>query len=387
IMEGVDYVFVGVKKDGDAAGHYVMTGYDEATGTFGSTHEQKNGDVTLGGNGYHLTVADKNVAIVNFEKQEEGVWAMKFKDGKHIARGESGKAVLSDDPDHVLHNITDDGDGYTAYFVHGGDEAQSFQFDGSSFNSATGVEGAPIYIYATNVAVDAKSLKFADEATATVTLTTRYDNRMPVRETFNAVNLPDGGDDFIHLYYEGLATLDDAKKMSDDELSWRYKYNDSDWFKAPAEAGQQTSKVAMHVEVEMLGDADGENLSYKKADPNNPGDWTDTDYIKHSGVNQVYMADTDKPYIKVPAISKYSIVKVTATGDGDTHQGEASPAEPMVYVRAGDKGTTSIDAIGLDGTDGDTIYYNLQGVRVYNPGSGIYIRVQGHNATKVNVVR
>lgn len=396
LLEDVDYVLVGAND----AGHHVMTGYDGEAKTFGSTHEKKNGDVTLGGNGYHLTITDPQVAVVNFVKKDaaqngvrkagaeggaETVWAMKLKDGQHIARGENGQAELSDTPDHVTLKIVEGKDGYMAYLVHGdGDAAQNFQFDGTGFNSSNEA-ATPIYVYATTVPVENTAVTFADAAPSTVTLTTGYDaDRSPIRQTFASVNMPKGEDDFIYIYYDGLATLDHAKNMSDDQLTWRYKYNDSDWSRAAA-AQEQTSKVALHVEAEMLGDEKGENLSYKKADPNNPGDWTNTDYIKYSGVNQVYMADTDQPYIKIPAISKYSIVTATATGDGNTHLGDAA-AEPRVYVRADDNGTTAIDAIVTDATD-ETRYYNLQGVRVYNPGSGIYIRVQGRTATKVNIVR
>lgn len=394
ILEDVDYVFVGATD----AGHYVMTGYNDDAKTFGSTHEKINGDVTMLGGGYHLTVTDPQVTVVNFVKKEatqNGVrrseaeatpateWAMKIKDGQHIARGENGQAELSDDPDHVTFKIVEGKDGYMAYLVHG--DGQNFQFDGTGFSSSSEA-ATPLYIYATKVPVEGDAVKFADEASNSVILTIGFnESRQPITQSFDAVNMPKGSDDFIYIYYDGLATLDDAKNMSDDELSWRYKYNDSDWFKVEAADQEQTSKVAMHVEVEMLGDEKGENLSYKKANPDVPGDWTSNDYIKYNGVNQVYMADTDQPYIKVPAISKYSIVTATATGDKDTHIGDAA-ATQRVYVRADDNGTTSIEAIDFDPTE-ETRYYNLQGVRVYNPGSGIYIRVQGRTATKVNIVR
>ena len=38
-----------------------------------------------------------------------------------------------------------------------------------------------------------------------------------------------------------------------------------------------------------------------------------------------------------------------------------------------------------DDANAPVYYYNMQGVRVTNPENGIYIRVQGKNATKVLV--
>ena len=42
----------------------------------------------------------------------------------------------------------------------------------------------------------------------------------------------------------------------------------------------------------------------------------------------------------------------------------------------------SIEGITVD-SDAEAVYYNLQGIRVANPGNGIYIRVQGGKTTKV----
>ncbi|GEM_PF-5026307 len=48
-------------------------------------------------------------------------------------------------------------------------------------------------------------------------------------------------------------------------------------------------------------------------------------------------------------------------------------------------GWNAIDNITVEGVDAPVEYYNLQGVRVANPESGLYIRRQGKNATKVLV--
>ncbi|MDE6157562.1 MAG: hypothetical protein K2F78_05380, partial [Muribaculaceae bacterium] len=45
---------------------------------------------------------------------------------------------------------------------------------------------------------------------------------------------------------------------------------------------------------------------------------------------------------------------------------------------------TGVDAVTV-ADDADAVYYNLQGVRVANPESGLYIRRQGNSVTKVYV--
>ena len=45
--------------------------------------------------------------------------------------------------------------------------------------------------------------------------------------------------------------------------------------------------------------------------------------------------------------------------------------------------TTGIEAIETDAIDADAEYYNLQGVKIVNPTSGIYIRRQGTKNDKV----
>ena len=42
----------------------------------------------------------------------------------------------------------------------------------------------------------------------------------------------------------------------------------------------------------------------------------------------------------------------------------------------------SISGIVVDG-ETEAVYFNLQGIRVANPGNGIYIKVQGGKTTKV----
>lgn len=47
--------------------------------------------------------------------------------------------------------------------------------------------------------------------------------------------------------------------------------------------------------------------------------------------------------------------------------------------------TQGVEGIEAEDTEADAEYYNLQGVRVVNPSTGVYIKVQGNKATKVYV--
>lgn len=53
----------------------------------------------------------------------------------------------------------------------------------------------------------------------------------------------------------------------------------------------------------------------------------------------------------------------------------------FIEIKANKKETTGIDEISVD--EAETVFYNLQGVRVDNPGKGVYIVVRNGKATKV----
>lgn len=53
----------------------------------------------------------------------------------------------------------------------------------------------------------------------------------------------------------------------------------------------------------------------------------------------------------------------------------------LIEIKANKKETTGIDEISVD--EAEAVYYNLQGVRVDNPGKGVYIVVRNGKATKV----
>lgn len=45
--------------------------------------------------------------------------------------------------------------------------------------------------------------------------------------------------------------------------------------------------------------------------------------------------------------------------------------------------STPTGIAGIEAENGETVYFNLQGVRVQNPENGIFIRVQNGKATKI----
>lgn len=55
------------------------------------------------------------------------------------------------------------------------------------------------------------------------------------------------------------------------------------------------------------------------------------------------------------------------------------------YPTAFLENTSSVEGIDIDETDEPTSFYNLQGIKVANPSNGVFIKVQGEKATKVNI--
>lgn len=194
-------------------------------------------------------------------------------------------------------------------------------------------------------------------------------------------------DKCIYVYYDGVATAEQA--AGSEEGTGVTKYG-NDTYGAPEAAANyaneaQTAPVKLHVEVELLGNKDGEYSSYKMPNPEVPGGWDDQTYLKYYGVNQTRIYDVvDKPYVKVPITSKYSVVRATATGDGQAYTGTAESDVHAYYSPTGS--TTGVEDVeaSSDG-DAEVKYYNLQGVRVSRPSNGVYIRVEGNRVSKVRV--
>lgn len=67
----------------------------------------------------------------------------------------------------------------------------------------------------------------------------------------------------------------------------------------------------------------------------------------------------------------------TAMGTVPEPERDQTPAAPLPNYVSG------VENVTIDSYDAPVEYYNLQGIRVYNPGSGIFIRRQGDSAVKV----
>ncbi len=81
-----------------------------------------------------------------------------------------------------------------------------------------------------------------------------------------------------------------------------------------------------------------------------------------------------------PTIIRSAYLKPTLTL---TASNAKSDPATFFLIWDGTEPTTGVDSIEADGADVEAVYYNLQGVRVDNPGPGLYICRQGNKMTKV----
>lgn len=119
-------------------------------------------------------------------------------------------------------------------------------------------------------------------------------------------------------------------------------------------------------------------------------------HVYEEGVGRVntemISASTTEPAVKAVAEGGKLSYTINDVANGIHHytvtavyaEGESAKSE-AVQVEVGT--STGVEGIETDGGDGDdnAVYYNLQGVRVVNPTTGVYIRVEGNTATKVYV--
>ena len=99
-----------------------------------------------------------------------------------------------------------------------------------------------------------------------------------------------------------------------------------------------------------------------------------------------------------PALNGASASGITSVAAGDAsaiatiktwaafNEGKMMNGYPTLNWVSADQGSTGIDDIIVDNEDNSPVeYYNLNGVRVLNPGKGLYIKKQGQQVTKVMV--
>ncbi|MDE6612723.1 MAG: hypothetical protein K2K22_09215, partial [Muribaculaceae bacterium] len=97
--------------------------------------------------------------------------------------------------------------------------------------------------------------------------------------------------------------------------------------------------------------------------------------VNEAGTAPVYKSNTATApaYTIVPVEGDSKSVYILTYNNG-------APAAKWMFTVSGTSGVEGVDAVDADAP---VEYYNLQGVRVANPGKGLYIRVQGNKATKV----
>ncbi len=245
-----------------------------------------------------------------------------------------------------------------------------------------------LYACETPVPMAKENIKFSDDAenmnSTTETIVTGYDWTTGDPKTITGTTSQvDNG--YIYVYYDLAATAEQAAAAEVNPGVLKYG---KDTYGAPEAANYannaQTAPVKLRVEVELLGNKDGDFSTYKMPNPDVPGGWDDQTYLKYYGVNQTRIHDVDAPYVKVPITSQYSVVRATAVGDGVTHTGTVDADVHAYYSPNGS--TTGVEGVeaGSD-SDAEVKYYNLQGVRVSRPSNGVYIRVEGNRVSKVRV--
>lgn len=99
-------------------------------------------------------------------------------------------------------------------------------------------------------------------------------------------------------------------------------------------------------------------------------------YVYHSG-GKVAAADVKTG----EEITPYTVDK----HDYYTISADFSGYAPVITATRQNGITTGVENVDTDATDAPVEYFNLQGVRVDNPGAGIFIRRQGKTVTKVVV--
>ena len=122
--------------------------------------------------------------------------------------------------------------------------------------------------------------------------------------------------------------------------------------------------------------------------PASHGDWPGTPMERTTIGGQSYWTHTWSVNTRARA-AQGLIFNDGQTGyddDKSNHQtGDLEVAHTYVYDRQGrtDQTLTGITDIDAEPENAPAVYYNLQGVRVDSPASGIYIRIQGGKSSKV----
>ncbi len=81
----------------------------------------------------------------------------------------------------------------------------------------------------------------------------------------------------------------------------------------------------------------------------------------------------------LPGVYKDEVSGTSFTVTEEKITGHVGPTGYAVVIA----GETAVDTIEIDTPDVDPVYYNLQGIRIDNPTSGLYIKVEGKKTSKV----
>lgn len=160
---------------------------------------------------------------------------------------------------------------------------------------------------------------------------------------------------------------------------------------APITAEQlAAAPVLLKVSVE-LDNGEGDN-TWKVIDTDKYPDWSWNE-SDHESIpadfyrNQVHDYPTAQGYVRIPLMAKNNTVTVTALPNADATTplyGGDAVTTTRTYSFA--KGSTTSVELPTDSAEQSTpVYYNLQGIRVDNPGRGVYIKVAGSRVSKITI--
>lgn len=166
---------------------------------------------------------------------------------------------------------------------------------------------------------------------------------------------------------------------------FKYTYNQTrpadDWLMLPAINFGESTKVKISVDV--MTDYDTESFEICLGRENTVGAMTIPVLERNSFVSNnkwtTLTAEVSVPTQAARAVENNFVLGIHATSPKNHY---------LMYfdnIHIESTGTTAVTDIEADSTDAEPEYYNLQGIRVHNPESGIYIVRQGNKVSKIKL--
>lgn len=219
------------------------------------------------------------------------------------------------------------------------------------------------------------------------------------------VTVTNDGSNYDNTY---LTVWYDVEGLQNDQNAWNNKQSGTPHF---MNNGQQNraatgpddnadpitaadlAAAPVHLKVSVELDNGAGDDTWKVIDTDRYPDWS-WDPADHESLpadfyrNQVYEYPEAQGYIRIPLMAKNNTVTVTAEANPDYNNGEPTHVGSQTVTRTyrfAEGSTTGIEVVDTDNNAAPR-YYNLQGIEVKNPSTGIYIKVVGNKSTKVRIL-